>query len=86
MGLRRPPAHGPQTAGLAALRSCGVVVIDVSAARDGRQLHAALSQALGFPAFCGMNWDAFWDAITGLVEMAGARGPVAVARYGRCPR
>ncbi|MCX4821987.1 barstar family protein [Streptomyces sp. NBC_01142] len=46
-----------------------MVIIDVSAARDGRQLHAALSQALGFPAFYGMNWDAFWDAITGLVVM-----------------
>ncbi|MET8803850.1 barstar family protein [Streptomyces sp. NPDC004546] len=23
------------------------------------------NHVLGFPAFHGMNWDAFWDAITG---------------------
>lgn len=25
--------------------------------------------ALRLPDFCGQNWDAFWDAITGLVDM-----------------
>jgi RNAse (barnase) inhibitor barstar len=34
-----------------------------------RQLHAALAAALDFPSFYGMNWDAFWDAVTGLVDM-----------------
>ena len=24
---------------------------------------------LNFPEFYGMNWDAFWDTITGLVEL-----------------
>ena len=28
-----------------------------------------LMTALAFPGFYGRNWDAFWDAITGLVEM-----------------
>nr|WP_251373809.1 barstar family protein [Janthinobacterium sp. JC611] len=41
----------------------------MSAINSPRQLHAALAAALGFPSFYGMNWDAFWDAITGLVDM-----------------
>ena len=46
-----------------------LVTIDLSEINTARQLHAALAAALGFPAFYGMNWDAFWDAITGLVDM-----------------
>lgn len=33
------------------------------------QLRKALADSLDFPTFYGCNWDAFWDAITGLVEM-----------------
>ncbi|MDN2702866.1 barstar family protein [Janthinobacterium sp. SUN100] len=43
--------------------------IDLSDINSPRQLHAALAAALGFPSFYGMNWDAFHDAITGLVDM-----------------
>ena len=46
-----------------------LITIDLSDIHSSRQLHAALAAALGFPAIYGMNWDAFWDAITGLVEM-----------------
>lgn len=46
-----------------------LVTIDLSEINTARQLHAALAAALGFPSFYGMNWDAFWDAITGLVDM-----------------
>jgi RNAse (barnase) inhibitor barstar len=28
-----------------------------------------LQEALGFPEWYGCNWDAFWDAITGSVEL-----------------
>ncbi|MGK5029631.1 barstar family protein [Janthinobacterium sp. MDT1-19] len=45
------------------------ISIDLSDINTARQLHATLAAALAFPAFYGMNWDAFWDAITGLVEM-----------------
>ncbi|MEG0882780.1 MAG: barstar family protein [Janthinobacterium sp.] len=45
------------------------VTIDLSEINSPRQLHAALAAALGFPAMYGMNWDAFRDAITGLVDM-----------------
>ena len=46
-----------------------LVIIDLSEINTPRQLHAALAAALGFPSFYGMNWDAFHDAITGLVDM-----------------
>ena len=46
-----------------------LVTLDLSDINTARQLHASLAAALAFPAFYGMNWDAFWDAITGLVEM-----------------
>ncbi|MFE5853337.1 CPCC family cysteine-rich protein [Streptomyces sp. NPDC056500] len=45
------------------------VVIDVGAVDSDGHLHDVLRRELGFPAFYGMNWAAFWDAITGLVEM-----------------
>lgn len=46
-----------------------LVTIDVRDIHSPHQLQAALAAALGFPAFYGMNWDACWDAITGLVDM-----------------
>ncbi|WP_340014400.1 barstar family protein [Paenibacillus sp. FSL K6-1318] len=45
------------------------VIIDVTNINSSPQLHQLLRNNLGFPEFYGMNWDAFWDAITGLVEM-----------------
>jgi RNAse (barnase) inhibitor barstar len=45
------------------------VTIDLSDINTARQLHASLAAALAFPSMYGMNWDAFWDAITGLVDM-----------------
>ena len=46
-----------------------LVVIDVAGVADARHLHRLLSEGLAFPAWYGCNWDAFWDAITGLVDM-----------------
>ena len=46
-----------------------LVTIDLSDINSSRQLHASLAAALAFPSMYGMNWDAFWDAITGLVDM-----------------
>lgn len=45
------------------------MTIDLSDINTARQLHASLAAALAFPSMYGMNWDAFWDAITGLVDM-----------------
>ncbi|MFZ5637769.1 MAG: barstar family protein [Pseudomonadota bacterium] len=43
-----------------------IVLSDIETAAE---LHERLKGCLAFPAFYGQNWDAFWDAITGLVEM-----------------
>lgn len=45
------------------------IEISVADIKTSRELHMLLKEKLGFPKFYGMNWDAFWDAITGLVEM-----------------
>nr|WKF55894.1 Barstar [Paraburkholderia busanensis] len=34
-----------------------------------KQLHERLMTQLNFPDWYGRNWNAFWDAITALVEM-----------------
>ncbi len=46
-----------------------VITIDVSEVTDERALHLLLKRELSFPDFYGMNWAAFWDAITGLVRI-----------------
>jgi ribonuclease inhibitor len=46
-----------------------VVEIDLSAISTSRELQLLLARSLDFPGFYGCNWDAFWDAITGLVAM-----------------
>ncbi|MFC9530281.1 barstar family protein [Streptomyces sp. NPDC057717] len=46
-----------------------MITIDVSEVRDEGSLHLLLIRELDFPEFYGMNWAAFWDAITGLVSI-----------------
>ncbi|MCP3751515.1 barstar family protein [Pseudomonas sp. SBB6] len=46
-----------------------VVGIDLGKVTSAKELHCLLRDALGFPDWYGCNWDAFWDAITGLVQM-----------------
>ncbi|MFD9128992.1 barstar family protein [Kitasatospora sp. NPDC059571] len=48
-----------------------LITIDVSSAEDEYQLHDLLARELDFPSFYGRNWDAFWDTVTGLVEIPG---------------
>ena len=43
--------------------------IDLKNISSVEQLHLELKDRLQLPGFYGMNWDAFWDAITGLVTM-----------------
>lgn len=50
----------------ARVREVSIVLRDVSTPRE---LHECLRNALTFPGWYGHNWDAFWDAITGLVDM-----------------
>jgi ribonuclease inhibitor len=46
-----------------------VVEIDLSAVTTPDELQLLLLRSLDFPDWYGCNWNAFWDAITGLVEM-----------------
>jgi RNAse (barnase) inhibitor barstar len=46
-----------------------LVEIDLRAISSAEELHSLLMESLTFPGWYGANWDAFWDAITGLVEM-----------------
>lgn len=46
-----------------------IIEIELGAVSSKRELHDTLARALGFPGWHGHNWNAFWDAITGLVEM-----------------
>jgi ribonuclease inhibitor len=45
------------------------VSINISDIKSIEELHQLLKSKLDFPAFYGMNWDAFRDSITGLVQM-----------------
>ncbi|MFJ6564474.1 barstar family protein [Streptomyces sp. NPDC091412] len=46
-----------------------MITIDVSGVTDECALHLILKRELAFPDFYGMNWAAFWDAISGLVRI-----------------
>jgi RNAse (barnase) inhibitor barstar len=46
-----------------------IAAVDVSDVSSIRELHERLAETLEFADFYGKNWDAFWDAITGLVGM-----------------
>ena len=45
------------------------IEIDLGEIQTTRALHILLRERLDFPEFYGHNWGAFWDAITGLVEI-----------------
>ncbi|GKS73318.1 barstar family protein [Acidovorax sp. SUPP950] len=45
------------------------VTVDLRGVATPEELQAQLMKLLDFPGWYGMNWNAFWDAITGLVEM-----------------
>jgi RNAse (barnase) inhibitor barstar len=59
-----------------------VITIDVSGVGDERGLHTVLARSLHFPSLYGMNWDAFWDAITGMVQIPDHLGFVGWAHLG----
>lgn len=48
---------------------CVRVVIGLSAVQNTIELHHLLMEKLDFPGWNGCNWNAFWDAITGLILM-----------------
>ncbi len=46
-----------------------VIRIELGNVTSEQELHALLMESLDFPGWYGCNWNAFWDAITALVEM-----------------
>ncbi|MGY5353619.1 barstar family protein [Wenyingzhuangia sp. IMCC45467] len=44
-------------------------VIDLGEIMNIKHLHETFAERLYFPEFYGNNWDAFWDSISGIVEM-----------------
>lgn len=52
-----------------ALTRLDVVEIELGDIESIEQLHERLMDKLRSPAWYGKNWDAFWDAITALVDM-----------------
>jgi len=46
-----------------------LVEIELGDIESTAQLHMRLMKRLNFPDWYGRNWDAFWDAITALVDM-----------------
>ncbi|MBP2100007.1 barstar family protein [Enterococcus rivorum] len=45
------------------------ITIDLKGVSTKEKLQILLKQNLDFPDYYGENWDAFWDTITGLVEL-----------------
>ncbi|WP_086444035.1 barstar family protein [Candidatus Enterococcus lemimoniae] len=45
------------------------VIIDLKNVSTKENLQVLLKEKLDFPDYYGENWDAFWDTITGLVEL-----------------
>lgn len=45
------------------------ITIDLSLPKTIEELHSTFKKELIFPESYGMNWDAFWNAITGLTKM-----------------
>ncbi|MDT1995802.1 barnase inhibitor [Carnobacterium divergens] len=45
------------------------VTIELKKVSTKEELQILLKQKLDFPDYYGENWDAFWDTITGLVEL-----------------
>jgi RNAse (barnase) inhibitor barstar len=45
------------------------LIIDVTEVRTNNELHTLLKEKLKFPSYYSENWDAFWETITGIVEL-----------------
>ncbi len=46
-----------------------VVTINMKGIKTPKEFQSAIKQMLGMPDFYGRNWDAYWDAITGLITL-----------------
>jgi RNAse (barnase) inhibitor barstar len=55
--------------GVAMIARESEVTIDLRDVGSSLELQQRLMTSLDFPGWYGKNWNAFWDAITGLVDM-----------------
>ncbi len=46
-----------------------IVSINMKSVKTPVEFQSTIKQALGMPDFYGRNWDAYWDAITGLITL-----------------
>ena len=46
-----------------------VLTINMKEAKTPVEFQLRIKQELGMPEFYGMNWDSYWDAITGLITL-----------------
>lgn len=46
-----------------------IVTINMKSVKTPVEFQTTIKQALGMPDFYGRNWDAYWDAITGLITL-----------------
>lgn len=60
-----------------------IVSINISNIKSINELHQLLKCKLKFPSFYGMNWDAFWDSITALVEMPDELEIIGVEQFSK---
>ncbi len=71
------------------------IKIELANIKSEEELHRILADKLSLPCFYGRNWDAFWDSITGLVELPSKieflgseelrrRLPKALSRLNQC--
>ncbi|WP_235375538.1 barstar family protein [Pseudomonas aeruginosa] len=51
------------------LNRAASLAIELADVDSAARLHERLREALALPQWYGCNWDAFWDAISGLVPM-----------------
>ncbi len=50
-------------------RELNAIEINVTPINTPKELQAIIKSRLNMPDFYGMNWDAYWDGITGLIPM-----------------
>lgn len=51
------------------LESKDELMLNLSGIKTSIEFQNYLQKELKFPDFYGMNWDAFWDTITGVVDL-----------------
>ncbi|HCF2499461.1 TPA: barstar family protein [Pseudomonas aeruginosa] len=65
------------------LNRAASLAIELADVDSAARLHERLREALALPPWYGCNWDAFWDAISGLVPMP-RRLPEEAAQLSAC--